>query len=153
LNTLRIPLAFFHPPDEELLISHLEVGSPNLIEFIGQAQPLIDSLWWLASIGGATLKSINIVKGFYEVREKRATALKLERELALAREQDRLAAKSAAGLVHQPDLLTRTNQHAASFTEEQLRHKEAYLRHAQSLASELVPAFAREPKIVIFESD
>jgi hypothetical protein len=145
------PTYFLPSSDEELLINRLEIGTPNFIELIGLVQPMIDSLAWLASISGSALTTIKIIKGFYEIREKRAAAIKLERELSNAKTEGRLIEREAQSIVRQPDLLIRTRIHAQHFSKEELHAKEEYLLYGKNLVLELVPKFASKPTIVVFD--
>jgi hypothetical protein len=145
------PTQFLPSLDEELLVNRLEIGTPNFIELFGQVQPLLDSVAWLTKVAGGALTTIAVVKGVYEIRELRAKTLKAERELKLAKEEDRLTSVPASALIREPDLQERTRAQASSFTGQELAEKDYFLQYARATASELVPYFAQQPTISVFE--
>lgn len=145
------PAAFFPSHDEELSVNRVEIGTPNFIEVLGLAQPIIDSLAWLTSVGGVALTTVDVVKGYYEIRRTRAEVLNLERELERARQEDLLVQKPVAESVAQPNLLIRTQRHRASFSNEEFKSKESYLKYAEDLAIQLLGPFSSDVKITVFE--
>lgn len=84
-----IPDNYSMEPEESLDIFKLEIGTPNFIEFIGQAQHLMPAVAFIAAALGLSKIVLEIVKLPIEFRKGRLEAKKLKLEIRkLQREQD-----------------------------------------------------------------
>jgi hypothetical protein len=159
--------------EETLYVSRMEIGTPNFLEVLGLASPLMEVFTYIGGIGGliASAKGlISIVEGVQRHREKRLDyrikevdleirqydlrlkRLQLEEAIRKAEAQGNIRKHAVDLRARSGDLAERAQLLHARISPEALEHKMAMSMDLQWKASYFLPRYAREPSLTVVRS-
>ena len=139
---------------ETLYVNRLEIGSPNFVELVGMAEPLIEVFKWLggfAGIGLAAKQTLELVKTYYEIKELRLNIRKSEMEHAKAKKEERIEQYEIDTTEETADPYLRSLRVQEKLSKSALGHKKEVSDSAKTRAGVIRP-FVYSPTIVVFQA-
>jgi hypothetical protein len=147
------PTAFLPPPDEQLMVSRADIGSPNLIGLLGHAADLIPTIKFLGLAAGVALAPFKFVKWYNDAKAAIINVRKVEEDLERARLENRLVQKSLRQFDTEPDPMPRTMRHRQAFSKDEFNYKELLSRQYTQWARDLIGPFATIKEVIVLGDD
>jgi len=150
-------------PEETLYINRLEIGTPNFLELVGLASPLVEVFAYIGGFAGLIAAGkgiVSLVKDFYDIQDKRYSIherkLKIQQ---LSRELDSDEAKKQ--LEQQVIDLQRPESYFVGRVQElyenghisatAMEHKRQMNNDIDMMANYFLPVYCREPSLIVIE--
>ena len=143
--------------EETLNISRLEIGTPNLMEFLGLGDELLRVWTYAGGFAGVALgaeRLVKVVDGVYGIIQKhldvRQRRLSLAKELQAAESASRIREERVALDPTQTDVAARAATLGGRISPSAMAHKQSLSKEIQEKATFFVPRYCRDIKICVF---
>jgi hypothetical protein len=149
--------------DDSLYIFRLEIGSPNFIEFFGQAPDLFrvfEHIGEMMGIFASAKATVSIAKDVFDIRkahiDTQKTKLdtqKIKLELERLKAQNRFENKEVDVDIRDADLALRAQSMENKMSSSELDRKLRISRHIADMTRVLFPTFGRKPRLLVLKKE